>query len=88
MMLIWILLSRVVAGSIYFNQGEVCCAGPRLLVQAAVSTQLLEKIKRHMRRLRVGDPLDKFIDIGALVIPAQQQRIVRLVEQSLPECDE
>ncbi len=71
--------------AIWFNQGEVCCAGSRLLVQAGVAPQMLAKIKQRMAQLRVGNPLDKSIDIGALVDPVQQQRIANLVEQGLAD---
>jgi aldehyde dehydrogenase (NAD+) len=74
--------------SIWFNQGQVCCAGSRLLVQESVQERLLAKIKARMNRLRLGSPLDKSMDIGALVDPVQRQRIDVLVETARAEgCD-
>ena len=81
-------LDSVVEGvvdAIWFNQGQVCCAGSRLLVQEGVAARLIEKLRARMERLRVGDPLDKAIDIGAIVAPAQLQKIQRLVEQGRDE---
>ena len=66
--------------SIWFNQGQVCCAGSRLLVQESVYDRFIAKVKVRMQNLRVGSPLDKSNDIGALVDPVQQQRIHGLVE--------
>ena len=66
--------------AIWFNQGQVCCAGSRLLVQESIERPFLDKVRRRMRTLRVGDPLDKAIDIGAIVAPSQLERITRLVE--------
>ncbi len=60
---------------IWFNQGQVCCAGSRLLVQESIADQFIEKLKERMSKLRVGDPLDKSTDIGAIVAPIQLQRI-------------
>jgi len=77
-------LDSVVEGvvdAIWFNQGQVCCAGSRLLVQEGVEASLLAKLRARMERLRVGDPLDKAIDIGAIVAPVQLQRIRDLVAQ-------
>ena len=65
--------------SIWFNQGQVCCAGSRLLVQERVELPFLAKLKTRMASLRLGDPLDKSTDIGALVDPVQHQRIAALV---------
>ncbi len=65
---------------IWFNQGQVCCAGSRLLVQESIADQFLEKLKRRMAKLRVGDPLDKSTDIGAIVAPVQLQRIMKYIE--------
>jgi aldehyde dehydrogenase (NAD+) len=81
-------LDSVVEGvvdAIWFNQGQVCCAGSRLLVQEGVAPRLIEKLRARMEKLRVGDPLDKAIDIGAIVAPAQLQKIQRLVEQGRAE---
>src|SRR6185312_13250374 len=55
--------------AIWFNQGQVCCAGSRLLVQESIEERFLVKLKKRMSSLRVGDPLDKAVDIGALVAP-------------------
>lgn len=71
--------------SIWFNQGQVCCAGSRLLVQESVYPRFIEKVKARMQNLRVGSPLDKSNDIGALVDPVQQQRIHGLVEAARAE---
>jgi len=81
-------LDSVVEGlvdAIWFNQGQVCCAGSRLLVQESVAEPLYKKIRRRMSRLVVGSPLDKSIDIGALVDPVQHATITRLVEQGVKE---
>jgi acyl-CoA reductase-like NAD-dependent aldehyde dehydrogenase len=66
--------------AIWFNQGQVCCAGSRLLVQESIESAFLAKVRRRMASLRVGDPLDKAIDIGAIVAPSQLDRIVSLVD--------
>ena len=66
--------------AIWFNQGQVCCAGSRLLVQESIEAAFLDKVRRRMSLLRVGDPLDKAIDIGAIVAPSQLERINSLVE--------
>jgi aldehyde dehydrogenase (NAD+) len=71
--------------SIWFNQGQVCCAGSRLLVQESVYDRFIAKVKARMQNLRVGLPLDKSNDIGALVDPVQQQRIHGLVESARAE---
>ncbi len=81
-------LDSVVEGvvdAIWFNQGQVCCAGSRLLVQEGIEARLIAKLRARMEKLRVGDPLDKAIDIGAIVAPAQLQKIQRLVEQGRAE---
>ncbi len=70
-----------VVGAIWFNQGQVCCAGSRLLVQEGVADTLTAKLRARMERLRVGAPLDKAIDMGAIVAPVQLERIRSLVEQ-------
>jgi aldehyde dehydrogenase (NAD+) len=74
-----------VVDAIWFNQGQVCCAGSRLLLQESVAPKMLAKLRRRMEDLRVGDPLDKGIDIGAIVAPVQLQQIRRLVEQGRTE---
>src|SRR5215469_406843 len=81
-------LDSVVEGvvdAIWFNQGQVCCAGSRLLLQESVAAKMIAKLRHRMENLRVGDPLDKGIDIGAIVAPVQLQRIRRLVEQGRAE---
>jgi aldehyde dehydrogenase (NAD+) len=81
-------LDSVVEGvvdAIWFNQGQVCCAGSRLLVQEDVAEPLLAKLRARMERLRVGDPLDKAVDIGAIIAPVQLDKIRRLVEQGIQE---
>ena len=77
-----------VVDAIWFNQGQVCCAGSRLLVQEGVEERFLAKLKRRMATLRVGTSLDKGIDIGAIVDPVQLERIETLVEAGRREgCD-
>jgi aldehyde dehydrogenase (NAD+) len=71
--------------AIWFNQGQVCCAGSRLLVQESIEERFLTKLKKRMATLRVGDPLDKAIDIGALVAPVQVKRVQELVKQGVAE---
>jgi aldehyde dehydrogenase (NAD+) len=70
---------------IWFNQGQVCCAGSRLLMQESVSEPLIRKVQERMSTLRLGPPLDKAIDIGAIVARVQLERIQRLVEQGVAE---
>src|SRR5690348_7188318 len=70
---------------IWFNQGQVCCAGSRLLMQESVADALITKIRARMETLRVGSPLDKAIDIGAIVAPIQLERIRKLVDQGVAE---
>jgi aldehyde dehydrogenase (NAD+) len=74
-----------VVDAIWFNQGQVCCAGSRLLIQEGVAPRFIAKLKRRMETLRVGDPLDKSIDVGAIVAPVQLQRIRQLVKQGVEE---
>ena len=69
--------------SIWFNQGEVCCAGSRLLVQAEVADKLHSKIKARIKQLRLGLPLDKSIDLGSLVSKTQFQRVDQMVKDGL-----
>lgn len=71
--------------AIWFNQGEVCCAGSRLLVQDGVADRLYAKLRARMATLRVGDPLDKSTDIGAVVSSEQLERIGSLVEKGRQE---
>ncbi|MDQ3859238.1 MAG: aldehyde dehydrogenase family protein [Actinomycetota bacterium] len=68
-----------IVNGIYFNQGHVCCAGSRLLVQESIYEPLVEKLKRRMGTLRVGDPLDKNTDVGAINSPQQLEKIRELV---------
>src|SRR5690606_6144678 len=68
-----------VVDAIWFNQGEVCCAGSRILVAEAVASDFTTRLTARMARLRVGDPLDKSTDIGAIVHPVQLTRIRDLV---------
>src|SRR5512138_759750 len=67
-----------IVDGIFFNQGHVCCAGSRLLVQESVAEEVLARLKRRMATLRVGDPLDKNTDIGAINSKAQLERITEL----------
>jgi aldehyde dehydrogenase (NAD+) len=69
-----------IANGIFFNQGHVCCAGSRLLVQESVYDEVLDRLKQRMTTLRVGDPLDKNTDIGAINSPAQLAKIRELSE--------
>ncbi|HTI03050.1 MAG TPA: aldehyde dehydrogenase family protein [Acidisoma sp.] len=74
-----------VVDSIWFNQGQVCCAGSRILVQEGVAERFHHRLVARMELLRVGDPMDKSTDIGAIVAPVQLQRIRRLVAQGCAE---
>jgi aldehyde dehydrogenase (NAD+) len=81
-------LDSVVEGvvdAIWFNQGQVCCAGSRLLVQEGVADRLIEKLRARMEKLRIGSPLDKSVDMGAIVAPVQLERIRKLVDQGKAE---
>ncbi len=69
--------------SIWFNQGEVCCAGSRLLVQTEIADKLHTKLKKRMQTLRQGEPLNKSVDIGSLVSQTQYQRVDELVQNGL-----
>lgn len=71
--------------AIWFNQGQVCCAGSRLLVQESIEERFITKLKKRMASLRVGDPMDKSIDIGALVAPVQVERIKDLMKRGAAE---
>lgn len=84
-------LDSVVEGvvdAIWFNQGQVCCAGSRLLVQEGIAERLIQKLRARMEKLRVGSPLDKAVDMGAIVAPVQLDRIRALVEQGVAEGSE
>ena len=74
-----------VVNGIYFNQGHVCCAGSRLLVQEPVLDELLDKLKARLSTLRLGDPLDKNTDIGAINSRAQLDKITELVAAGVEE---
>ena len=70
---------------IWFNQGQVCCAGSRLLMQESIAGKLTRKLQERMSTLRIGPPLDKAVDIGAIVARVQLERIDRLVKQGIAE---
>jgi aldehyde dehydrogenase (NAD+) len=70
---------------IWFNQGQVCCAGSRLLVQESVAEKLTRKLQARMSALRIGSPLDKAVDIGAIIARVQLERIDGLVKQGIAE---
>ena len=74
-----------IVNGIFFNQGHVCCAGSRLLVHEPVAEKVLAKLKNRLRVLRVGDPMDKNTDIGAINSKAQLQKINELVESGVKE---
>ncbi len=74
-----------IVNGIYFNGGQVCCAGSRLLVQETVADTVVDKLRRRMDTLRVGDPLDKNTDIGAINSSAQLNRIRELVAEGVAE---
>ncbi|MEV0205874.1 aldehyde dehydrogenase family protein [Streptomyces sp. NPDC050788] len=74
-----------IVNGIFFNQGQVCCAGSRLLVQESIQEELLESLKRRLSTLRLGDPMDKNTDIGAINSEEQLSRITTLVERGEAE---
>jgi aldehyde dehydrogenase (NAD+) len=74
-----------IVNGIYFNQGHVCCAGSRLFVQESIADPLIDKLKQRMKTLRVGDPLDKNTDVGAINSRAQLERITELVASGTAE---
>jgi aldehyde dehydrogenase (NAD+) len=74
-----------IVNGIYFNQGHVCCAGSRLFAQESIYEPLVEKLKRRLETLRVGDPLDKNTDVGAINSRMQLDKIVELVEAGKAE---
>jgi aldehyde dehydrogenase (NAD+) len=74
-----------IINGIFFNQGHVCCAGSRLLVQESIQDELLKKLKRRMETLKLGDPLDKNTDIGAINSKAQLDKITKLVKLGVKE---
>ena len=71
--------------AIWFNQGQVCCAGSRLLVQESVADEVYAKIRARMEKLRLGDPMDKAIDVGAIVDPKQLKTITEMVDSGLSD---
>jgi aldehyde dehydrogenase (NAD+) len=77
-----------IVNGIFFNQGHVCCAGSRLLVQESVAEKVLAKLKNRIRTLRVGDPMDKNTDIGAINSREQLDRITKLVAAGVKEGNE
>ncbi len=74
-----------IINGIFFNQGHVCCAGSRLLVQESIAEKILTKLKTRLKSLRTGDPLDKNTDVGAINSKAQLARITELVESGVAE---
>lgn len=72
-------LEGVIQG-IYFNQGHVCCAGSRLLLEESIATQFIEKMKDRMQTIRVGNPLDKNTDLGAIHSEKEFEKIQRLIK--------
>jgi aldehyde dehydrogenase (NAD+) len=74
-----------IVNGIYFNQGHVCCAGSRLFVQESIAEPVVEKLKRRMATLRIGDPLDKNTDVGAINSRAQLDKIEELVASGRDE---
>lgn len=74
-----------IVNGIYFNQGHVCCAGSRLLVQESIAEVVVEKLKSRLQTLRLGDPLDKNTDIGAINSPAQLEKITELAAAGVAE---
>src|SRR5690606_4819388 len=74
-----------IVNGIYFNQGQVCCAGSRLLVQESVADEVVERLKARLSTLRVGDPMDKNTDVGAINSAAQLERITRLSDAGTAE---
>jgi aldehyde dehydrogenase (NAD+) len=74
-----------IVNGIFFNQGQVCCAGSRLLVQESIADELIESLQRRLGTLRVGDPLDKNTDVGAINSAAQLARIRELTDAGVAE---
>jgi aldehyde dehydrogenase (NAD+) len=74
-----------IVNGIFFNQGQVCCAGSRLLVQESIADEVLDSLKRRLMTLRVGDPLDKNTDVGAINSAAQLARVRALAESGVEE---
>ncbi|KAA3650157.1 MAG: aldehyde dehydrogenase family protein, partial [Proteobacteria bacterium] len=74
-----------VVDAIWFNQGEVCCAGSRLLIQESVAARFEQKLQDRMSKLRIGDPLDKSTDVGAIINQEQQQKITDMVNTGVAQ---
>ena len=74
-----------VVDAIWFNQGQVCCAGSRLLLQEGIAEKMIAKLRARMETLRIGDPLDKSIDMGAIVAPVQLETIKKMVSKGTEE---
>ncbi|MBB5352397.1 aldehyde dehydrogenase (NAD+) [Haloferula luteola] len=74
-----------IVNGIFFNQGHVCCAGSRLLVQEGIEQEIIHRLKRRLATLRVGDPLDKNTDVGAINSAEQLSRIQELVQSGIDE---
>jgi acyl-CoA reductase-like NAD-dependent aldehyde dehydrogenase len=74
-----------IVNGIFFNQGQVCCAGSRLLVQESVHDEVVRRLQRRLGTLRVGDPMDKNTDLGAINSKAQLERITTLVDAGIAE---
>ena len=74
-----------IVNGIYFNQGEVCCAGSRLLVQESIAETIIDKLKDRLATIRVGDPLDKNTDVGAINSKDQLEKITELVASGVAE---
>ncbi|NDO89425.1 aldehyde dehydrogenase family protein [Cellulosimicrobium composti] len=74
-----------IVNGIFFNQGQVCCAGSRLLVQETIAEELVERLKARLGTLRVGDPMDKNTDVGAINSPQQLARITELADAGTAE---
>ncbi|MEX1036136.1 MAG: aldehyde dehydrogenase family protein [Sneathiella sp.] len=74
-----------VVDAIWFNQGQVCCAGSRLLLQEGIADKMISKLRARMETLRIGDPLDKSIDMGAIIAPVQLETIKKMVKKGIEE---
>jgi len=74
-----------IINGIFFNQGQVCCAGSRLLVQESIAEEFIERLKQRIETLRVGDPMDKNTDVGAINSEAQLGRITALMKAGIAE---
>lgn len=74
-----------VINGIFFNQGHVCCAGSRLLLEESIAAEFVEKLKKRMSKLRVGNPLDKNTDVGAINSEAEYKKIKRLIDLGIQE---